>query len=113
WGKSAPEDERRRSVYIYVKRSLITPLIASFDGPETDFSCPVRFATTQPTQALGMIISTFINEQAKVFANYLIQKAGTQPAAQVRLALQRVLQREPTVKEIERGVRFITSSQIK
>ena len=113
WGKSSLEEERRRSVYIYVKRSLITPMIASFDGPETDFTCPVRFATTQPTQALGMINSAYINQQAQVFADYLTKQAGSDPTAQVKLALRRVLQREPTPKEIERGVKYIASAQSK
>ncbi len=110
WGKSTREQECRRSVYVFVKRSLITPVIASFDGPETDFTCPVRFATTQPTQALGLLNSTFINEQARVFAAYLKQRAGIESLAQVRLALQRVLQREPAANEIDRGVRFIAAA---
>ena len=32
---------------------------------DTDSSCPVRFATTQPTQALGMLNGEFLNEQAE------------------------------------------------
>ena len=111
WGKSTPEEECRRSVYIYVKRSLITPIIASFDGPETDFTCPVRFATTQPTQALGMLNSDLLNRQARVFAASLRKQAGSDPAAQVKLGLWRVLQRTPTQKEIARGVKLITAMQ--
>src|SRR5262249_19772422 len=100
-----------RSVYIFVKRSLVTPLITSFDGPETDFSCPVRFATTQPTQALGMINSAFINEQARVFADDLVKNAGERHEDQVTLALWRVFQRPPTQPEVNRGVRFIEAMQ--
>jgi hypothetical protein len=107
WGKSSPAEQCRRSVYIHVKRSLIYPMIARFDGADTDFTCPVRFATTQPTQALGMMNSTFINEQARAFADYLRRHAGAAPAAQVRLALWRVLQREPAPKEVDRGLRLM------
>ncbi|MEX0819301.1 MAG: PSD1 and planctomycete cytochrome C domain-containing protein, partial [Pirellulaceae bacterium] len=32
WGQSSPEDRARRSIYIRVKRSLIVPMMASFDG---------------------------------------------------------------------------------
>ena len=109
WGKSTPEEEARRSVYIYVKRSLITPIIAAFDGPETDFTCPVRFATTQPTQALGTLNSVFINENARVFRDYLAKKVGADPEKQIRLALSRVMQREPNAKEIDRGLRMLNS----
>jgi hypothetical protein len=107
WGKSPPEDEVRRSVYIHLKRTLSVPILASFDAADTDVSCPVRFATTQPTQALGMINSKFLNDQAKVFAAFAQKQAGGDPAAQVKLVLRRTLQREPTAKEADRGVRFL------
>ena len=76
--------------------TLALPILASFDGPETDLSCPARFATTQPTQALGMLNSAFVNEQARVFARDLRARAGDDRAAQVKLALWRVTQRPPT-----------------
>jgi len=107
WETSSPEDRVRRSIYIHVKRSLAVPILAAFDAADTDASCPVRFTTTQPAQALGMLNSDFLNEQAKVFAEDLCRKAGDDPAAQVRLALRRTLQREPSAAEVERGVRFI------
>ena len=107
WGKSTPEDEARRSIYIHIKRSMTVPIMASFDAADTDFTCPVRFATTQPTQALGLMNSGFVNEQSKRFADFLGKSAGPDAAAQVRLALWRTLQREPTASEIDRGVKLI------
>ena len=56
-----------------------------------------------------MVNSAFINEQARVLAAFLRQRAGDDPAACVRLALWRTLQREPAPGEIARGVRFITA----
>jgi hypothetical protein len=109
WPTSPPEEQARRSVYVHVKRSLAEPILASFDAADTDASCPVRFATTQPTQALGLLNSAFVNEQARRFAASLRREAGLQPAAQVRGALWRVLQRAPTPAEIERGVALIAS----
>jgi hypothetical protein len=111
WGKSTPEEAASRSVFVFVKRSLAVPLLAVYDEPDPDAPCPVRFTTTQPTQALGMLNSVFLNEQAKVFAESLVKEAGADPAAQVRLALRRVTQRTPTAAEVERGVRFLTAMQ--
>src|SRR5690606_10874290 len=51
WGESSPEEQSRRSVYIFVKRSLLTPLLTAFDFPDVDASCEARFITTQPGQA--------------------------------------------------------------
>ena len=53
WGESSPEEAARRSVYIHVKRSLLTPLLTAFDFPDVDASCEARFVTTQPGQALA------------------------------------------------------------
>ncbi len=111
WGKSSAEERARRSIYIHVKRSLAVPMIASFDGPESDASCPVRFNTTQPTQALGMLNSRFVMEQAAVFADYLQQQAGDDLTAQITVALRRVTQREPTQEEIRRGVTLVQTMQ--
>src|SRR5690606_31413341 len=49
WGESSAEDAARRSIYVHVKRSLLTPLLQVFDLADTDASCPVRFVTTLPT----------------------------------------------------------------
>ena len=65
-----------RSVFVFVKRSLAVPLLAVFDAPDPDAPCPVRFTTTQPTQALGMLNSDFVNQQAKLFADAVTKEAG-------------------------------------
>jgi hypothetical protein len=113
WGTSLPAESARRSIYIHAKRSLAVPMIASFDGPDSDASCPARFTTTQPTQALGMLNSTCVNEQAAHLACYLRDRAGENQEAQVRLALRCLFQREPTRGEIERGLNLLASLQKK
>ena len=108
---SGPEQQSRRAIYTHIKRSLPLPILASFDAAETDFTCPVRFATTQPTQALTMLNSAFLNAQAANFAALLQSKAGDAPEAQVKSGLWRTLQRPPTPKEIARGVAFLKEMQ--
>lgn len=104
WDKSTPEEQARRSIYIHIKRSLTVPMLASFDVPETDFTCPARNVTTQPTQALSMLNSAFVNEQAGVYADYVGKGAGADRVEQVRFTLRRVFQREPRPAEVARGV---------
>jgi hypothetical protein len=105
--KCPPEERARRSVYVHIKRSLTVPILSAFDSADVDSSCPVRFSTTQPAQALSLLNSEFLQEQSALFAAHLKQKAGADPAAQVRLALKRATQREPTAAEVDRGLRFI------
>ena len=111
WGKSSPEEQARRSIYIHAKRSLLTPILESFDVAETDRPTPVRFTTVQPTQALGMINSEFLNRQAELFAARLRREAGPDVRQQVRLGLHLATSREPTRVEVQRGMELIHSLQ--
>jgi len=111
WPESSAADSCRRSIYIHVKRSLPLPLLAAFDVADSDFTCPVRFATTQPTQALGMLNSDFINEQALIMHRDVVQTIGPDPQAQIKEILHRVTQRTPQPAEIQRGLDLVKCLQ--
>ena len=97
WGESTPEEQARRSVYVHVKRSLRCRCWRRSTSADTDASCPARFATTQPTQALAMLNGEFLNEQA---SNLGRRRAQGKPATMSRPsapgAAARVTEREPT-----------------
>jgi hypothetical protein len=107
WHTSSPEQQNRRSIYVHQKRSLQLPILESFDSPESDRSTAVRFASTQPTQALGTLNSAWMQKESAALAERLKKEAGMDLKAQVRLALQLVTQRPPRNDEIERGVKLI------
>lgn len=110
WGRSSPEQAARRSVYIHVKRSLLTPLLETFDLADTDATCPVRFVTTQPTQALTMLNSVFMNEQAALLADRA--GAGMETTEErVERAIELALAREATADEIGEGVALVVELQ--
>ncbi|MEN8773461.1 MAG: DUF1549 and DUF1553 domain-containing protein [Akkermansiaceae bacterium] len=89
WPPSPGDSANRRAVYIHVKRSIKLPLLANFDSPERDFSCPSRFATTVPTQALTMLNSERINEFSSKFAARLNGSLEEQIREAFRLATSR------------------------
>jgi hypothetical protein len=60
-------------------------MLAQFDAADTDDTCPVRFESAVPTQALAMLNSEFMNEQAKVLAERLKKEAGDDVTAWWRL----------------------------
>ncbi|HVS38148.1 MAG TPA: PSD1 and planctomycete cytochrome C domain-containing protein [Gemmataceae bacterium] len=113
WGQSPPEEQARRSIYVHVKRSLLTPILENFDFSETDRSAPVRFATTQPTQALTLLNSDFMQKQAGLFAERLGKEAGPDVSNQVRLGLSLAVSRPPTDEEVKRGLELIDVLQQK
>lgn len=76
WGKSSPSDQARRSIYIHVKRSLPVPLLTAFDFPDTDISCEARFLTTQPGQAMTMLNSQWMQEQARALLDRVQREVG-------------------------------------
>ena len=99
--KIANDDEAfRRSIYVHVKRSLRVPILVDFDQADTDGHCAVRFATTVPTQALGMLNSQFVNDQAKVFANQCRNLGGDRLDSQIRYALELISQREAEASQV-------------
>ena len=111
WPTSSPADANRRSIYVRVKRSLQLPILATHDQADTDASCAVRYVTTVPTQALGLINGEFAREQGVALAERLQREVGDGVAERVRRAWQLTAQREPTPDEIRRDVEFIVQLQ--
>ncbi|MEC9477296.1 MAG: DUF1553 domain-containing protein [Planctomycetota bacterium] len=110
WGRSNPEESARRSLFIHVKRSLLHPMLLAFDMADTDSSCPVRFNTVQPTQALTLLNSDFTIKQGKIFAERLRGEADSL-ATRVERALYLVAQRKPTSERIRDNIAFIENIQ--
>ena len=107
WGTSPPAERNRRSVYIYVKRSLREPFLDAFDWADTDNTCDVRFVTTVPTQTLTLLNSKFLNDAAESLAARLAKAAPVDARAQVAKALHLATSREPTAEEVDDGLELI------
>jgi cytochrome c553 len=107
WGRSTPEQASRRSVYVHQKRSLLVPILNMHDQADTDSSCPVRFTTTVPTQALGMLNGEFSNEQARLLADRASREAPGDLTAQVRRIIRLTTGRVPDEREVQDDVAFI------
>ena len=110
WGEATPAQAARRSLYVHVKRSLQEPLLAVFDRADTDASCPVRFATVQPTQALTMLNGDFVHAQASAFATRL-QREGGDRRARLQRGLELVTQRPARAADVARLERLADDLQ--
>jgi hypothetical protein len=107
WGNSSPAEAARRSVYVHVKRSLLVPVLSNHDQADTDSSCPVRYTTTVPTQALGMLNGEFTQEQARALADRLRREAPGDLPAQVRRAIRLTTGRTAGADEVKQDVAFV------
>jgi hypothetical protein len=105
-----PFDERaasRRTIYAFVKRSLIVPMLEVLDFCDTARSAARRGITSVPTQALTLLNGDFVNLQARRLADRLERDAGLDPVAQVERAYQLSLCRSPRDFERSSMVAFL------
>ena len=101
---------RKRSVYIFQRRSLSMPLMESFDAPVPNASCARRETSVSVLQALTMYDGEFVNEEARHFAERVKRESGADPASRIRQAFQIALGRDPRTEETERARRLLEES---
>jgi hypothetical protein len=104
--KDTPET-CRRSVYLFHKRVVQSPLLQAFDSPDAVATCGRRAVTTVAPQALAVLNEPFIRLRAAEFARRLQAEAGTDPAAQVERAYRLALARSPSPAERRAALRFL------
>jgi mono/diheme cytochrome c family protein len=105
--KEGPE-HWRRSVYIYIKRQLMMPLLELFDAPATTSTCNRREESVVPTQALVLMNDDFVHDQAGFFANRVRREAGPSPEKQAEQALWLALSRPPSAGRVADAVAFLS-----
>ena len=101
-------EEFRRGVYIQVRRSRPLAMLHAFDAPVMEVNCERRSSSTVATQALMLMNSHFILDQALRFAARLEKEAGEDPARQVTRAWQLAFNRIPTAVELADALAFLS-----
>jgi uncharacterized protein DUF1553/uncharacterized protein DUF1549/cytochrome c len=107
WKASEETEASRRSVYIFLKRSMIVPMLEVLDLCDTARTAAKRTTTSVAPQALTLFNSDFVNKQARYFAARLVAEAGADPARQVDLAYRLAVARPPTAAEKTKMLAFV------
>ena len=97
----------RRTVYGFVERQNLPGLFRTFDFASPDTTSAQRFSTTVPQQALFLMNSPFIIEQARSLAARPEIRANPSPEDSIRALYQTTFQRQPTRDEIDLGLRYL------
>jgi Protein of unknown function (DUF1553)/Protein of unknown function (DUF1549)/Planctomycete cytochrome C len=108
----------RRTVYGFIDRQNLDGLYRTFDFAVPDATSPRRFVTTVPQQALFLMNSPFLHQQARWLSAIVGQEgqAGTSPSAAesfadpaegVRKLYLRALGRPPEADELALGIAFV------
>lgn len=103
----------RRSVYGLIDRTNFSGTMRAFDVASPDQHAPFRFQTTVAQQALFLMNSPFVTEQAKALANRLEVIEAKSPTETVIALYKLALSRSPTPSEIELAVEFTTGDDNK
>jgi phosphosulfolactate phosphohydrolase-like enzyme len=64
WQASDAREASRRSIYAFIKRGLVVPMLETLDLADTVSSCPQRQVTTVAPQALSLFNGDFVNQQS-------------------------------------------------
>ncbi|MEO6436556.1 MAG: DUF1553 domain-containing protein, partial [Tepidisphaeraceae bacterium] len=103
----------RRSIYAYIDRQNLPGMFRTFDFASPDATSSQRFTTSVPQQALFMMNSPFVTQQAKQVAARAEIAAESDSGKRVTQMYRTVLGRMPKPPEVELGVNYIQTEQAK
>ena len=111
-----PFDERtasRRTIYAFLKRSMIVPMLEVLDLCDTTRSSAKRAVSSVAPQALTLFNGNFVNRQARHLADRLVAEVGTDADAQIEHAFCLALCRPVSQKERDDLRRFLDEESIR
>ena len=99
----------RRTIYGLIDRQNLEGVYRAFDFPTPDATSPRRFSTVVPQQALFLMNSPFVAEQARHLAARTKGAEASNPEDAIRRLYGAALGRAPEPSEIALGVRFLAA----
>jgi hypothetical protein len=104
-------DQPRRTIYAMINRENVPGFLANFDFALPEMSSPMRNESTVPTQALFLMNSPFVIEQARKLAALPELEKAANPEARVRLLYQRLFQRPPSKDDLADALAFVRQQE--
>jgi Protein of unknown function (DUF1553) len=98
----------RRTIYGFIDRSDVADLLINFDFAPPDLPTGRRHETTVPQQALFLMNSPLVVQQARKLVRLAEFRACDDDAARIRLLYDRIWQRPPRPEELELGLDFVS-----
>jgi hypothetical protein len=90
----------RRSIYGFVNRDIVAPLMSTFDGANPNACTVKRPETTVPQQTLFALNSNFIQDRAAKLQAWLLSLPELDDAHRAVALYRRILSRNPSQTEI-------------
>ena len=99
---------KRRSVYFFVKRSQLIPMMTLFDAPDGTVGIEARTNTTIAPQALLLMNNPVVRSASRAFAGRL---AGRSDAEAVRAGYEIAVGRPPSAQELADSAAFLAEQR--
>jgi hypothetical protein len=99
----------RRTVYGLIDRQNLPGVFRTFDFSNPDTSSQRRFQTTVPQQALFLMNSPFVVEQARSLAHRAASSGAKTSADKIQALYRIVFQRQPAGAELALGEKFLAA----
>jgi hypothetical protein len=106
WEVSQGQQRYRRGLYILTMRSVLYPMLTTFDGPDATDACVRRERSNTPLQALTMMNDPVFVEAAQALALRAIREAPADAAKRVGHLFYLTLGRKPRADELQRLIAF-------
>jgi hypothetical protein len=100
----------RRTVYARVSRGRLSNLLGLYDFPDPTQTAPGRDLTSSSLQQLFILNSAFMHEEAAALAKSVENEPDDQ--AKMRSLYRKILARDPSAKELDLGVSYLTHGAI-
>jgi mono/diheme cytochrome c family protein len=101
---------QRRTIYGFIERQNLPGMFRTFDFASPDTSSPQRYTTTVPQQALFLMNSPFVVEQAKRLAARPEIAREADAAKRVERLYRLCYGRAPEAEELSLGLRFVQAN---
>jgi len=101
----------RRAVYGFIERQNLPLTFKTLDFASPDASSPMRFVTTVPQQALFMMNSPLVTDQAREIARVISEGDAKTNSKAINAAVRGVLGRDATQTELQIGTAFLAKPE--
>jgi hypothetical protein len=101
----------RRSVYGFIERGRVPGLLSAFDFASPDQHAPMRHVTTVPQQALFLLNSPFVAEQARHAVARPEMRAAVSASEKIHHLYRAIFGRAPDKSEVDAGLKFLSSGE--
>src|SRR5262249_38852763 len=105
-----PPFATRRSIYGFIDRQNLPGLLRTFDFASPDAHVPQRHTTTVPQQALFLMNSPFLVEQAKALVARPDVAGLAEPGPRIARLYRLLYERPPEPGETSLGLRFLAKA---